>query len=227
MSALSLWVAILLTADGAAAPGTKGPCFLPSDQTPGWKLVAIPAAAPALAAPEDVEQFRSDEPVWLSDSDLRHYLGASDAGAGKRTFEVELPPGTRKVELEFQQPLRGAKVDAEAMLGVRSFPLMSEKRVPGALLELELPPTELNRAFVTVHHHLRDSPVLLRVRLVQRVLLADDAKVAGPFKVAHALYFRHPGGRTVELCHAPGRRLQLDRLSLEGARPASVSLAPR
>jgi hypothetical protein len=78
-----------------------------------------------------------------------------------------------------------------------------------------------------VHHHLRDGPVLVRLRLEQRVLLSEDAKLAGAFKVAHALYFRHPGGRTVELCHVPGRVLQVDRRSLEAASPVTTSLVPR
>jgi hypothetical protein len=146
MSPLALMAVLLLSAEGqvpAADPSKEGragaeagPCYLPADQTPGWKLVALPPSAPALAAPEGVEQFRSDEPVWLADADLRHYEGASDVRAGKRTFELALPPGTRRVELEFRQPLRGAKVDVEGLFGVRSYPLVTERRVPGPVLDV-------------------------------------------------------------------------------------------
>ena len=56
----ALWLALLLAGCGSAER-----CFV-AEAGSGWRRVPLPAEAPELAAPDGVEQFRSDEPAIKS-----------------------------------------------------------------------------------------------------------------------------------------------------------------
>ncbi|HZI12286.1 MAG TPA: hypothetical protein VE153_18015 [Myxococcus sp.] len=208
----------------AGAPAQ--PCWLPDDQTAGWKRVDLPEGAPALAAPEDVDQLRANEPVQWRESDPRAYVGASKSSPGRMAYTFRVPAGTTRLEVDFLESLRGAKVDATAFAGGRTFPLLSERRQPGASLVLEWYAEDVDGVVVEVHHHLRERPVVRAWRTARRVWPEREASVPQAFKAPRTLYFLHPGGgRYLLLCNAPGRTLTLTRWPAEGA-PAAVSLTP-
>lgn len=210
----ALWLAL--------APA--GPCWLPSDQTAGWKRVDLPPEAPALAAPEDVDQFRVGEPARLLESDARAYVGATHPKPGRMAYAFRVPPGTTRLEVSFLEPLRGAKVDATASAGARTFPLLSERRQAGASLVLDWYEADVDGVVVEVHHHLRERPVVRSWRTGRTVWPDREDSVPAAFKGSRSLYFRHPGGgRYVTLCQAPGRTLTLASWPAEGA-PTAVSL---
>ncbi|MFP2907743.1 hypothetical protein ACLESD_22385 [Pyxidicoccus sp. 3LFB2] len=219
MSALfSLTSAVLLS----SAP--VGTCWAPADQTAGWKRVELPAEAPALAAPEDVDQFRVGEPARFLESDARVYVGATKPKPGRMAYAFRFPAGTSRLEVSFLEPLRGAKVDATASAGARTFPLLSERRQAGESLVLEWNAADVDGVVVEVHHHLRERPVVRAWRTGRSVWPEREASVPEAFKAPRALYFRHPGGgRYLSLCQAPGRTLMLASWPAEGA-PTSVSL---
>jgi hypothetical protein len=208
----------------ATAPAPTGTCWVPADQTAGWKRVDLPEEAPALAAPEDVDQFRSGEPTRLSESDPRAYVGATKPSPGRMAYTFRVRPGTTRLEVSFLEPLRGAKVDATASTADGTFPLLSERRQAGASLVLDWYAEHVDGVVVEVHHHLRERPVVRSWRTDRRIWPEREASVAEAFKAPRALYFLHPGGgRTVSLCQAPGRTLSLTRWPLEGV-PTSVPL---
>lgn len=218
----------LLLALALATSAEPSRCFTPSDQTAGWKQVTLPEGAAALAAPEGIDQFRPDEPARVLESDPRAYLGGSPRGLGKTQFDFHAPQGSRSLALAFSYPLRGAKVDVVGFAGGRSYPLLSERRIAGAELDLQWDIPGLDTLSVTVHEHFRESPVVKSWRIERLTTLADDPDLPASFKLGRSLYFRHPGGRRLELCEAPGRTPEVDKKSLEGAsRPVSVNLAPR
>jgi len=108
MGLLSALVSLLST-------GTPSrPCFVPSDQTVGWKRVVLPAEAPSLAAPADVEQFRSDEPVSVLDQRASIYLGAYSRHPGRMVYRFAVPRDALQLEVGFLEDLRGAKIDVVA-----------------------------------------------------------------------------------------------------------------
>ncbi|MCY1016211.1 hypothetical protein [Pyxidicoccus sp. MSG2] len=206
----------------AMAPA--GTCWLPTDQTAGWKRVELPEAAPALAAPEDVDQFRVGEPARLLESDSKVYVGATHSKPGRMAYAFRVPPGTTRLEVSFLEPLRGAKVDATASAEARTFPLLSERRQAGASLVLDWYAADVDGVVVEVHHHLRKRPVVRSWRTGRDVWPEREASVPTAFKAPRALYFLHPGGgRYVTLCQSPGRTLTLSSWPAEGA-PAAVSL---
>jgi hypothetical protein len=216
---LSLTAALWL----AVAPA--GTCWLPSDQTAGWKRVEVPPETPALAAPEDVDQFRTGEPAHLMESDARAYVGATKPKPGRMAYTFRFPRGTSRLEVSFLEPLRGAKVDATASAGAWTFPLLSERRVAGASLVLDWNAADVDGVVVEVHHHLRERPVVRAWRTGRTVWPEREASVPAAFKAPRALYFRHPGGRYVRLCQSPEQALLLTQWPLDGA-PTQVSLTP-
>src|SRR6185503_16028618 len=113
---LSLASALLLS-------GTPvGPCYVPSDQTAGWKRVELPDSAPALSAPVDLEQFRAGERALLTEVDPPNtYLGATERHLGRMRYTFRLPKDAFSVELKFLDSLNGAKVDVTAYLGARAY----------------------------------------------------------------------------------------------------------
>lgn len=210
------------------ATSTPGPhCFVPTDQTAGWKRVTLPEEAPALAAPEELDQFRSAEPARFLEQDNTTSMGAIEEHPGRRTFEFSLPPDTRRLDLEFFQGLDGAKVDAEVHAGGVVVPLLSEWRLGGSWLALEWQVPGASLVRVSVHHHLRSRPQVRSWRVTRVLNPGEQPRVADFFRAPHSLYFFHPGGgRRVELCDAPGRPLSL-RHWPEASGALQVSLSPR
>lgn len=214
---LTLWLA-------TAAPAH--PCFTPSDQTAGWKRVSLPDEAPALAAPTDLEQFRSGEPVLLLEQDPAVYLGVLHESPGRMTYRFRLPPESRRLELGFLEGLRGAKVDAMAYDGFHAFVLLDERRVEGAQLTLAWDMSGVNFVEVTVHHHLRSKPVVRTWQVARQLKARDEPSLSAAFRVPRSLYYLHPGGRRVDLCDVPG----LATPSIHppsGEPPREVTLSPR
>ena len=156
-----------------ASPGA--PCYVPTDQTAGWKRVSLPDDAPALAAPQDVDQFRTGEQALVFEDDPSIFSGG------------------------------------------RQFPLLKEKRTVEASLALDWNVADVDYIEVTVHHHFRHTPAVQRWRVGRMVMVSMDPGVPEGFRAPRSLYYRHPGGRLVELCNAPGQRLELERrvLALE------------
>ncbi|MHB8875685.1 MAG: hypothetical protein ACYC8T_18525 [Myxococcaceae bacterium] len=219
----ALFLALALAA--AAEPAR---CFTPTDQSAGWKQVTLPDGVAGLAAPEGIDQFRPGEPARVFESDPRAYLGGSPRGLGRTQFEFSAPRDARRLELEFSYPLRGAKVDAVAYAGGRTFPLVAERRVAGSSLRIDWDLPEVDTVTVTVHDHFRQQPVVKSWRIERLTTLLDDPGLPSAFKLGRSLYFRHPGGRRIELCEAPGRTPELERRSIDAsALPVSVTLAPR
>ena len=217
----------LLSMAGALLLATTPPvtCYVPSDQTVGWKQVALPSEAPALAAPADLDQFRTGERALLSEEDPRNvYLGASKQNFGRMAYTFRLPRGTSQVELGFLDSLNGAKVDATVYVGPRAYPLLSERRQAGQLLALSWGVADVDGLVVEVHHHLREVPAVLHWRLYRQVVPSQEASVPASFQVARTLYFWHPGGRRIQLCDTPGQPMALSRWP-EGA-PVAVTLTP-
>lgn len=203
---LSLASALLLS-------GTPvGPCYVPSDQTAGWKRVALPDAAPALAAPAELEQFRAGERALFTELDPPNtYLGATERNFGRMRYTFRLPKGASLLELEFLDSLNGAKVDATAYLGTREYPLLSERRQHGEKLVLEWSVEGVDTLEVQVHHHLRERPVVRHWRVGRQVVPSQEAALPTGFQASRALYFLHPGGRRIELCDTPRQRMRLSR----------------
>ncbi|HYO54940.1 hypothetical protein [Archangium sp.] len=214
-------LAALVLLLAASTPGSR--CFVPSDQTAGWKRVVLPEEAAALAAPVDVDQFRSGEPALLFEQDASAYTGADSERPGRMAYHFRVPRDARRLELGFLGDLRGAKVDATAHAGGRSFPLLDEKRLAGTQLELEWTMEGVDQVVVSVHHHLREKPVV-RTWWVGRLLKpGEDPAMPKAFRAPRSLYFRHPGGRRLELCDAPGRTPRLTRWP-ESANATEVTL---
>lgn len=179
--------------------------------------------APALSAPQGVEQFRSDEAALLIETAPQAYVGAVRRQPGRMTYTFRVPQGAARLEVDFVESLRGAKVDASAYAGYRSFPLLDEKRVGGAVLALDWSMEGVDSVVIEVHDHFREKPVVRQWRVARKVWPTREASVPAGFRAARSLYFFHPGGQRIELCHAPDRRMVLRRWPGEGT-PAPVSL---
>jgi hypothetical protein len=207
----ALWLTVLLAGCGAGEP-----CFV-AEAGSGWRRVPLPAEAPELAAPDGVEQFRSDEPAIVWDTPEVGSRGRRVSGSSLFSFTSE---GEEALALEFVQPLGGARVDA--VLDDIGQPLMSGKRVAGRTLRLEwaIPGDHVVR--VRVHNHLRTEPVVQSLRRGHRV------RVRGPtaeYRMPGSLYFRSRG-EPLTLCPAPGRTLDVAAESLAGT-VEPVRLTPR
>ena len=201
------------------------PCYVPSDQTAGWKRVELTAEAPALAAPPGIDQFRSDEAALLLESDPRAYVGATRRQLGRMTYTFRVPEGAVRLEVDFLEALRGAKVDVTAYAGSRAFPLRDERRMAGSWLALDWSMEGVDSVVIEVHDHFRQKAVVRQWRVGRRVWPTRERSVPEGFLAARSLYFFHPGGQRLELCHAPDRRLVLTRWPGQGA-PAPVALSP-
>jgi len=201
-------------------------CFTPPDQTAGWKRLDIPDDSPALAAPQDVEQFRVGEAAWLLERNPSAYQGMSRDHAGQVTFRFQIPRDARRLDVRFAEDLRGAKVDAVAMAGGRQYNLLDGRRVADQQLSLEWGVPGVDALEVTVHQHLRSVPVVAAWTVARWVDLGAELDVPPAFRVTRSLYYRHPGGRTVELCNLPAQALTVERGSLVGL-PASIQRRAR
>lgn len=182
-------------------------CVVPVDQSPGWKLVPVTADAPALAAEGDVEQVRGGELVTVTDRRPSLLVGSDASRSGSMRYEVRLPPGSTRATLEFTKPLQNAQVDVVAVGANVELPLLEEKRIAGARLEVELPRRPVGLLRVVVHHHLRPRPVLDVATVQWRGPVSGDELPA--YVPPGWLAYRHPGGRVVRLCDEAGRAQRL------------------
>src|SRR4051794_8949565 len=141
MSALVLMVALAAEAQ----------CFVPRETSPGWKQVALPPDGPALAAPEGVEQFRSDELVEVVDDRPGAYLAGTAHYTGRTEFSFTPPNGACVLEASFKEPLRGAKVDVSGWGSGGTISLMREDRVAGRTVRVNWGDNGVRSVTVVVH----------------------------------------------------------------------------
>jgi hypothetical protein len=90
----------------------------------------------------------------------RAYQGLVHGSLGKATFAFTVPPRARRLEVEFAQPLRGARVDADTHAWARTFPALRDRRVGGAAVTVDWSEPDVDRLELTVHEHFRDRPVV-------------------------------------------------------------------
>jgi hypothetical protein len=216
MNALLVGLTLLLNA---------APCFVASDASVGWKQVTLPFDLFALAAPEGIDQFRSNEPVTLIQSHSSVFLAGTDDGVGVTSFDFHLGDGGRSLEVTFTKPLRGAKVDVNATSNLGWMSLMEQRRQGGATLALTWGATNVSRVTVRVHQHLRNAPVLASWTTVRRLPTSRIA-MSEAFRLDRSLYYWQPAGPAVVLCNAPGRELKMreEAIDLLEHRPLPVVL---
>jgi hypothetical protein len=189
-----------------AGCGASEPCFTVEARS-GWQRVPLPAGAHDLAAPDDIEQFRSDEEAIVWDSP--EIGGRGSRLRGSSVFHLA-SHGEDALSLEFAQPLSGARVDA--LLDDVGEPLMMGKRISGRTVRVEWTVPGDHVVQVRVHRHLRSEPVLESLRRGRRTL------VRGPsidYRMPGSLYVRARGS-PLTLCTAPGRTLAVSADSLGG-----------
>jgi hypothetical protein len=178
---------------------TAAPCFLADDPSPGWKQVILPNDAPSLAAPAAVEQFRSEGMVTIVDERAEIFLAGERTWAGPVVFDLELGAGGRSLEVQFVQPLRGAKVDVTARGPSGTMTLLREQRVGADTLKLTWGTNEVERVSIRVHSHLRKEPIVRSLTSV-RVRPASSLPLASGFTHERSLFYLQPAGPRVMLC---------------------------
>jgi hypothetical protein len=199
-------------------------CFVVSDPAPGWKQVALPATAPHLAGPVELQQFRSAGVATVTHEVTEVLRAAWRAGAGRHAFEFTLPQGATTLSLRFAQPLDSAKVDA-VVDGPRGRQvLLDERRVNGALLVLRVPLPDATRALVTVHSHLRGAPSLEAATVERAVTPRHAPDFPEQLRVDNSLYVLSAGG-PLTLCERPGQAMTVAAASLQ-APVRAVALTP-
>lgn len=194
MRRLPLLLAALLPACTGAAPA----CWTPADATPGWKAAVVPAGAPALAAPPDIEQFRPGEPAlaWADDQFPQPGWTASGGVAG---FSVDLAGGGwDAVELTFSAGLGGQEIEAVAQTAKGRSVILPRTRSRATTVRLELSDPRTISVSLIAHHHLRATPALLSWRA---------GRWQRPPGRAGTLVYRQPLGAPLRLCQTPGRPL--------------------
>ena len=200
------------------------PCYRPNDVSPGWKQVALPDDARSLAATGNVDQFRSDAWVTLVDERTEQYLAGENVFGGRTSFDFALGEGGHSLEVRFERPLRGAKVDVTASGPNGAMTLMHEQRVGGDTLSLTWGVTDVRSVTVRVHEHLRAGPVVRAFKRVRRVP-ASTLSDSPAFHLPRSLYYLQPLGPPVLLCEDPGAEPTV-RLGApaRGTQPMPVSL---
>jgi hypothetical protein len=212
---------LALTATGCS----RVVCFSADDSSPGWKRVELPAEAPSLAAPGDIDQFRSDEPAWVWEDD-RADTRAYRAGPGSASLEIDVSDGARAAEVELAQPLDGARVEIDGdRPSADPLPLL-RRRVSGDRLRVEWDDPAVSRLRLTIRHHLRPRPVISHARTARRIALTARAGTPPAFRRNGSLYFRQPQGPPLLLCNAPNRLLSMHVTSLDDA-PRDAKLQHR
>lgn len=201
-------------------------CVTIGDESPGWKQVALPSNRPALAAPPVYEQFRSNELAVVTSTTSELFRSSSHAGPGRFRFEFSVPPGARSFTVKFDRPLDGAKVDA-VLDGPRgSLTLLDEKRFGGNELTLATGLPDATRLIVTVHHHLRDAPVLSIAEATSHLTPAQSELFPEPFRTENALFVLSTGG-PISLCDRPGQPMVVAARSLQRRTVRAVALGTR
>jgi hypothetical protein len=207
-----------------ACRSAKGACHVPADQSAGWKRVALPEDAPSLAAPWDIEQFRSGEPalVWFEGSPA--VIGGMHHAHGRVDYSFQFDSDNRRVlEVDFHRGLAGAKVDVIAYSGGAALPLLWEARQGGSRLRVGWEASGVYTVVVRVHNHLREPPLVSSYRS-GAPLIVGAQRFGAAFREPRSLYYYHPGGRELTLCEAPERRLELRAAALSGPAPVTVTL---
>jgi hypothetical protein len=172
-------------------------CWTPSDRTPGWKQVALPPDGRALAAPPDVDQYRTNERAlaWQE-------RGAKEAnwtwlGSTEFSFDVDGAPADA-VEATFGSSLGGAVVEARALTAKGSYVILPRTRKHETTVRLEIADPDASLVILTVHNHLRARPQLTSWRVGQW------QEPAGP---PSRLVYRQPEGQAIRLCQSPHETL--------------------
>ncbi|KFA92686.1 hypothetical protein Q664_13880 [Archangium violaceum Cb vi76] len=81
----------------------------------------------------------------------------------------------------------------------------------GTQLALDWAMEGVEQVVISVHHHLREKPVVRTWRVGRLLKPTEDPAMPEAFRAPRSLYFLHPGGRGLELCDAPGRTPRLSR----------------
>ncbi len=201
------------------------PCFTSTDATPGWKQVVLPDEARSLAAPRGIPWFRTDGQVSVIDRRSALYLAGEGVFPGRTAFDFPLGEGGRSLEVHFERPLRGAKVDVTAWTAEGAMlTLMHERRLGGETLALSWGASDVRRVRVVVHEHLRESPVVSGYTSVRR-LPGSSLHASPAFGLARSLYYLQPLGPPVTLCDDAGVEPEVPpNAPPSGALPTPVSL---
>jgi hypothetical protein len=184
-------------------------CWAPNDRTSGWKQVSLPPGAPALSAPPNVDQYRTNERAlaWQE----RGAAAAQWSSLGSAVFALDLDGRhVDVVEANFEARLGGALVEARALTATGSYVILPRTRSHATTVRLELADPSTESIVLTVHHHVRTQPRLVSWRIGQW------QRPAGPPSL---LVYRQPESQALLLCNAPEQPL--------GFHPAWKSESPR
>jgi hypothetical protein len=189
-------------------------CFTPADQTAGWKQVALPPGARSLAAPPDIDQYRTGEAAlaWQE----RGARPARRGGSGSAEFVLDFA-GERadSVEVTFTALLGGAAIEAEGKSASGTYSVLPRTRSHASTVRLDIADPATSAVVLTVHHHQRAVPRLVSWRI---------GRWQAPSGPPSLLVYRQPGDRSLQLCEAPGQRLTFHPAWRTGA-PRPVTLA--
>jgi hypothetical protein len=91
-----------------------------------------------------------------------------DRSRGAVRYRLRLPEGTagadlRRLDVSFQRPLDGARVDVRGAGPRHALTLLHGRRIGGDTVAIPLAPA-LTDVDLVVHHHLRPVPLLARIR---------------------------------------------------------------
>jgi hypothetical protein len=196
-----------------ACKPAQADCYRPAGpQAMGWKRVALPADAPALAADSDIAQLRTGEPAWLTEP--WHYEGAflDRQHVGKTEYSFSLTPSTRgEFQLYFVESLAGSKVDVWAYTNSGTLWLWKERRIGDNEVQVRWDGPRVATVVVRVHHHLRGEPPVQRFRLIREMQPVEQSWLPSEFRVPRSLYYYQPAGRELTLCDAQGRQLTVEQ----------------
>ncbi len=199
----ALLVAVLLTQAPVTLVSTSPHCYVADDRTAGWKEAAIPNGAPALAAPDGVEQFRSGEDAWVVRGPTVSGYSTDRRGWGTVALHFPVPKHTTKLDVRFAQRLDGMRVEVVGSGGwVANVPLQAERRYTGTALSLEWTAKGVEQVTIVLHHHMRAAPVVAEWSSARR----EPMRTWEPKKLS----WLQPAGAAVELCDAPGRPLRVN-----------------
>ncbi len=195
----ALLAALLSSLAAACTPSLARACWVPDDAAPGWKQVTLPAGAPSLAAPPDIDQYRPGETALAWEE--REAEPASWGLGGRAELALPLDgAGWDVVEVAFAARLGGAGVEARGLLPSGSYLVLPRTRIHTATVRLEPADRRTTELLLTVHHHLRAAPRPIGWRV---------GRWLRPAGTPRTLVYRQPPGRPVVLCDAPGRMLEL------------------